>query len=122
MSKPVIPEQGDIIHLNFSPSIGEEMRRKRYALVVSSKAFNCQRRLAMVCPISQGESKKAREGGYLITLMGSGYRLSGMIHVDQLRAIDFAKRSNSLKREEKVTQETLDEVLLKLKEIFNEEE
>lgn len=34
------PAHGDIIHLQFDPASGREMKGAHYALVVSAKAFN----------------------------------------------------------------------------------
>ena len=47
------PDRGDIVHLQFDPASGQEMKGPHFALVVSAKAFNT-RGLAMMCPISQG--------------------------------------------------------------------
>jgi len=37
---PYIPEQGDIIILDFNPQAGHEQKANRPALVVSNKTFN----------------------------------------------------------------------------------
>ena len=37
---PYIPEQGDIIILDFNPQAGHEQKGNRSALVVSNKTFN----------------------------------------------------------------------------------
>ena len=35
-----IPEKGDIVHLQFDPASGHEMKGEHYALVLSPKYFN----------------------------------------------------------------------------------
>ena len=65
-----IPNRGDIVHLQFDPASGQEMKGTHFGLVVSSKAFN-SRGLTMICPISQGEAEIARSYGTIVTLMGS---------------------------------------------------
>ena len=48
-----LPNRGDIVHLDFDPSSGREMKGPHFGLVLSGKVFN-QQGLAMICPISQG--------------------------------------------------------------------
>ena len=44
------PNRGDIVHLQFDPASGHEMKGPHFGLVISSKTFN-QLGLAMICPI-----------------------------------------------------------------------
>lgn len=46
-------KQGDIIEVSFEPSVGDEERKTRPALVISSNSYNkyCKG-FAIVCPIS----------------------------------------------------------------------
>ena len=113
------PERGDIIHLTFNPSTGQEMRGDHFALVISPKAFNAKLGLAMVCPISGGKANPARSGGFLITLMGSGCRTDGTIHVHQLKSLDYKIRK--AKKVETVPKPILDEVLATLMAVFEGE-
>lgn len=85
----MIPERGDILHLQFDPASGRELKGDHYCLVVSAKAFNKRLKLAMVCPISSGVAPNAREAGFLVPLMGSGSRLHGSVHCHQLKTIDW---------------------------------
>ncbi len=57
--------------------------KKRPALVVSSQKFNEELGQALVCPISGGRSEKAREGGYLVPLMGACQRTDGSVRIHQ---------------------------------------
>lgn len=86
-----VPDRGHIIHLQFDPATGKEMKGPHYALVISAKAFNA-RGLAMVCPISQGTAADARTHGTLVSLMGTGTDTQGMVHCHQLKAIDWRTR------------------------------
>lgn len=112
------PERGDIIHLKFDPSTGQEMRGDHFALVVSPKAFNAKLGLAMVCPISGGKANPARHGGFLVTLMGSGCRTDGTIHVHQLKALDYKARKAA--KVETIPKAILDEVLSVLMAVFED--
>lgn len=47
-----VPEQGDLVWLNFDPSSGKEMMKRRPAFVISRKAFNEHTKMAIVAPIT----------------------------------------------------------------------
>ena len=55
MVKRYIPEQGDVIYLNFNPTIGHEQKGKRPAIVLSKKVFNLYTNMILVCPIASNE-------------------------------------------------------------------
>ncbi|AFL75725.1 type II toxin-antitoxin system PemK/MazF family toxin [Thiocystis violascens] len=104
----MIPDRGDIVHLAFDPSTGKEMRGNHFALVVSPKAFNRRFALAMVCPISGGQAIPARQGGFLVSLMGTGCLTDGNIHIHQLKSVDFVVRQ--AKKIESVPDHLLEEI------------
>lgn len=93
-----VPKRGDIIHLAFEPSAGQEMKGKHYGLVMSGKEFN-QSGLAFVCPISQGAAHAARSAGLMVTLMGAGTDTVGTIHCHQIKSLDWRKRQATHKEE-----------------------
>ena len=88
----MIPERGDILHIQFDPASGREILGKHFCLVVSPRSFNARFRLAMVCPISGGAGEVARNSGFLISLMGSGLRTEGSVHAHQLKSWDWTAR------------------------------
>ena len=47
-----VPDQGDIVWLDFNPSSGKEIMKRRPAFVISRKAFNNHTGLAIVAPIT----------------------------------------------------------------------
>ena len=106
-----VPDRGHIVHLQFDPVIGREMKGPHYGLVLSGKLFN-QQGLAVVCPISQGEAASARTYGTVVTLMGSGLDTQGAVHCHQLKALDWRQRKAKLK--EVVPQSLTDEVLARV--------
>lgn len=103
------PDRGDILHLEFDPASGKELKGPHFCLVVSPKAFNQRFRLAMVCPISGGMAAVARESGFLIPLMGNGLRTDGNIHVHQLKTLDWESRK--AKKVEKAPAPLVQEVI-----------
>lgn len=112
-----VPARGDIVHLQFDPASGQEMKGPHFALVVSATLFN-QRGLAMFCPISQGAAAAARTLGTVVTLMSSGTETQGAIHCHQLKSLDWRVRQAKFK--EQVPKFVLDEVALRLEAILSE--
>lgn len=90
------PNRGDIVHLQFDPASGQEMKGPHFGFVVSSKVFN-SRGLAMICPISQGAAAAARTHGTVVSLMGSGSETQGAIHCHQLKSLDWRIRKAQFK-------------------------
>lgn len=56
--------QGDIVTIDFKPSKGHEIRKRRPALVVSRDAYNKATQFLIVCPITSTTRKRP----YLISL------------------------------------------------------
>jgi mRNA interferase ChpB len=102
-----VPNRGEIVHLEFDPASGREMKGPHFGLVLSGKLFNSQG-LAMVCPISQGAAASQRTYGTVVTLMGLGLDTQGAVHCHQLKALDWRERKAKFK--ETVPPSLMDEV------------
>ena len=57
MVKKYIPKQGDIVFLDFNPTIGHEQKGFRPAVVISNNIFNINTKMVMVCPITSNEKE-----------------------------------------------------------------
>ncbi|QDQ29101.1 type II toxin-antitoxin system PemK/MazF family toxin [Chitinimonas arctica] len=90
-----IPERGDLVHLQFDPAAGHEMKGPHYGFVVSPKLFN-KRGLAVICPVSQGAAPAERSHGTLVSLLGAGTKVVGNIHCHQLKSLDWQSRQAKL--------------------------
>lgn len=112
-----VPDRGDIVHLQFDPASGQEMKGKHFGLVISQKVFNA-RGLAMICPISQGAADTARTHGTVVTLMGLGLDTQGAIHCHQMKSLDWKIRKAKLK--EKVPVDIVDDVAARVEAIIFE--
>jgi len=55
MVKKYIPDQGDIVYLNFNPTKGHEQTGIRPAIVISTTFFNQKAKMAIVCPITSND-------------------------------------------------------------------
>ncbi|MGP1692411.1 MAG: type II toxin-antitoxin system PemK/MazF family toxin [Giesbergeria sp.] len=111
------PSRGDIVHLDFDPSSGREMKGPHFGLVLSGKMFN-EQGLAMICPISQGAAAAAQTHGTVVTLMGAGTSTQGAVHCHQLKSLDWRVRNARLK--ESIPQYLMDEVLARVEAILND--
>lgn len=85
-----IPDRGDIIWLDFQPSAGKEITRRRPAYVVSRKKFNGHTGFALVAPITSTVRNVRLE----VVLEGTETR--GAILSYQMRSLDFEQRQATL--------------------------
>lgn len=78
-----------MIHFKFVPQAEREMKGKHYALVLSNDTFN-KSELALVAPITQGTYH--REGGFTVTLMGTGIDTAGVVVTNASKILDLRAR------------------------------
>ena len=81
-----VPEQGDIVWLNFDPQKGSEIKKTRPALVISSKKYNSKTNLAIFMPIT------SQIKDYPFELEVSINGKVGAILCDQVRSLDWKVR------------------------------
>ena len=98
-----IPEKGDIIHLNFDPSVGHEQKGNRYAIVVSHYIFNKRTGMCYAVPIT------SKCKGYPTQVQIKAGRIKGCALIDQLKSIDYKARKANFK--DKLPEEQLDRIL-----------
>ena len=83
-----IPQQGDIIYLDFDPQSGHEQKGRRPAIVISNNAFNTLSRGALVCPITN-----TNRGIPLHVQLDDRIKITGVIMCDQVKALDMQSRN-----------------------------
>ncbi|MDT3699548.1 MAG: type II toxin-antitoxin system PemK/MazF family toxin [Thermincola sp.] len=101
---PYVPEQGDIITLDFDPQAGHEQKGHRPALVVSNTTFNRKTRIAIVCPITNTE-----RGFPLHIPLDERTLATGVVMCEQVKSLDITAR-NAVFRE-KAPEDIVEEVL-----------
>ena len=101
---PFVPNQGDIIVMDFDPQAGFEQKGRRPALVISNSNYNRHCKIAIVCPITNTDKKHA----FHIQL-GKNTNTTGIILCDQVRALDIKARNAAFI--ESVPDDILDEVI-----------
>ena len=90
VAKKYIPEQGDIVFLDFSPANGHEQKGARPAVVVSKHAFNRATGMALVVPVT------SKQKGYPFEVVLHSKKVAGVALVDQLRSVDYRARNACL--------------------------
>ena len=85
--KKYIPSQGDIIWLDFSPSIGREIIKRRPAIVLTKAIFNAHTGFALVAPITSTE-----RGNKFEVNLPSKCKTQGSVLTFQIKSVDFKSR------------------------------
>ena len=87
-----LPDRGDIIHTDFSPSAGSEMALKHFAVVLTPKSYHEKTGRAIVCPVTS----KLKDYPFNVSLpaMPPHLAMEGTIVTDQIRAIDLRARGS----------------------------
>lgn len=87
-----IPERGDVIHTDFSPSAGSETALKHFAVVLTPKSYNEKIGRAIVVPITS----KVKSFPFNLPLGALPPQLpvAGEVMTDQIRALDIRARGS----------------------------
>jgi mRNA interferase MazF len=99
-----VPNQGDIIIMDFDPQAGYEQKGRRPALIISNNKFNRYCKMALVCPITNVD----KDHPFHIRLDGKT-QTTGVILCDQVRALDVTARNASYT--ETVSEDIIDEAI-----------
>jgi mRNA interferase MazF len=102
-----LPDQGDLVWVNFSPQSGHEQAGQRPALVVSPQLFHKHSPFAIVCPVTSQVKGRSSE-----VLLPAGLALSGAVLTDQVKSID--RHARGLRMAGRVPEEIIIDVLEKL--------
>lgn len=82
--KNYIPNQGDLVWIEFSPQAGHEQAGLRPAIVISPASYNGAVGLALMCPIT------SKIKGYPFeVLLPKNNKINGAILSDQIKNLDW---------------------------------
>ena len=109
--KIYIPEQGDLVWLEFNPQTGHEQSGLIPALVISPSAYNNKVGLALVCPITSKIKAYPFE-----VILPDKLKVKGAILSDQIKSLDWQARK--AKFIAKAPLETVNDVIAKIKTII----
>ena len=107
----MIFDQGDIIKVDFNPTIGHEPKNERPALVVSNFEFNRATSMTIVCPITKTEN-----AFFLHEPIPIGYLTQGVVVMEQVRALDLDNRGAI--KVERIDEKDLKPILVCLSSFF----
>lgn len=82
-----IPKRGDIIYLDFDPSAGTEIMKRRPAIVLSAEVFNKITGLVFVAPIT------STVRGHSLEVEIKTKSVQGVALLHQVRSLDFNARN-----------------------------
>jgi len=81
-------KQGDVIWMDFDPTLGHEPKNRRPALVISNREFNISTSMTLVIPITSSDN-----GFYLHEALPQKCKVSGYLVTEHLRAVDLEQRN-----------------------------
>jgi mRNA interferase MazF len=87
MVSQYIPARGDIVKLNFDPTLGREQAGYRPAIIVTTREFNKATGLALACPITS-----KIKGFNLEVVLPDGLITNGAVLAFQVKTIDWVER------------------------------
>ena len=107
------PDRGDLIEMNFQPSAGREIDKRRPAIVLSPLAYNRKSGFCLAVPITSDQTP-----GPLWLAMPSGYLTRpSLILCDFVKSFDYRERSASfLKR---VPDELVEQIVSNLLDVID---
>ncbi len=88
MVSSYVPNQGDIVFLDFNPTKGHEQKGYRPAIIVSNNVFNQNTRMVIVCPITSNEKEFPTH-----YLLKDSIKVKGSVLCEHIRSIDFDIRN-----------------------------
>jgi mRNA interferase MazF len=110
----VIPERGDIVWIDFSPTKGHEQSGLRPSIVISTGKYNSFTGLVIVCPVTS----KRKDYFFEVKIEGSqgGLQKKSFVLADQIRSFDIKERVE--KTTGKVSELEINEILARASTLF----
>ncbi len=84
-----LPDKGDVVWIDFSPTRGHEQSGMRPALVLSPKTYNAKSGLMVACPIT------SKVKGYPFEARIQAKKIDGVVIADQVKSLDWQARKVS---------------------------
>lgn len=108
VTKNFVPDRGDLVWVDLSPTKGREQAKVRPAIVVSPKNYNQKTNLALMCPVTSVVK------GYPFEVAVNDKKVSGVILADHVRSLDWKARNAKFiaKVKSKVMQEVQTKLLV----------
>ena len=111
-SRDNTPKQGDIVWINFDPSKGKEIKKKRPELILSTDEYNKATGMIVVCPITSTERAEFIE-------IDEIQKVSGFINPLQIKTFDYKIEAREVEYIEYLNDRDLADVIQIVDQIFN---
>jgi mRNA interferase MazF len=82
-----VPDQGDLVWLEFDPQSGQEQKGRRPALVLSPASYNLKVGLMLCCPVT------TKSKGYPFEVEVNTKEVVGVVLADQVKSLDWRARN-----------------------------
>ncbi|MGX7197517.1 type II toxin-antitoxin system PemK/MazF family toxin [Enterococcus olivae] len=84
------PKQRDIVFIDFDPSKGYEIKKRRPALVLSRTEYNISSNMVIVCPITTTDKKRP----FLVPVQSVDLpSASSKVNTNQVFSLDYTERA-----------------------------
>jgi len=110
MALPYVPDEGDIVWMNFTPQSGHEQAGRRPSVVLSPKVYNSRAGLLVCVPVTN------QVKGYPFEVALSGAGATGAALADQIKSLDWQTRQ--AERKGKATTAEMVEIKAKIKTLL----
>ena len=117
-SKGYLPRKGDIVSIDFMPSRGQEIQKRRPALVISNQQYTKMTGLALVCPVTHANHNRLKQSGLLVAIETP--KTDGYVNPLQFHTFDFIQRH--MQFIERAPISVVDEMLQTVNDIVNAKE
>jgi len=107
MSPEYVPDEGDVVWLQFNPQKGHEQAGHRPAVVLTKKQYNGKTGLLVCVPVTN------QAKGYPFEVALSDKKVTGVALSDQVKSLDWKARNATKKGS--TTQAEMREIRAKLK-------
>ncbi|WP_137664788.1 type II toxin-antitoxin system PemK/MazF family toxin [Enterococcus hulanensis] len=81
-------EQGTIVYIDFEPSKGSEIRKRRPAVVISRDEYSLSSNLIIVCPVTSTDKNRP----YFVSIDNEALKSGSKVNAKQIYTLDFTKR------------------------------
>lgn len=86
------PKQRDIVYIDFDPSKGYEVKKRRPALIMSRNEYNQATNMVIVCPITT----TPKERPFLVPIHSEKLpeKSKSKVNTNQVYSLDYTERAN----------------------------
>lgn len=81
-------KQGALIYIDFEPSRGSEIQKRRPAIVISRDEYSLSSNLIIVCPITTSD----KEQPYFVEIEHESLKSGSKVNTKQVYSLDYTKR------------------------------